>query len=118
MAVLEKSEEKKMVKKIFEIKENRLSVVNIVLAILSLISIFTSCLIIKVIWGFGVAVKKPIDVVVVAFDIIITIGSPICIIIRNLKLKNISKFIRHTLLEYAIGFGVMLALLISFVLIW
>ena len=106
-----------MLKKIFEINEKRVSVVNIVLAVLSLVSIFTSYVIIRVIWDFEVAVKRPIDVAVIVLDIVVTIGSPICIIIRNLKLKSVSKLFWHTLLEYAIAFAVSIVLAVVYVLV-
>jgi len=112
-----KLEDVKVVKKIFEVKENRVSVINVVLAVLSLVSIFTSYIIIKVIWGFEVTLKGPGDAALVLLDIVVALGSPICIIIRNLKLKSTPMFIWHTVLEYIIGFAVALILIVGYALI-
>lgn len=103
-----------MVKKIFEIKENRVSVINIVLAVLSYVSIFIGVILIIVIWGFEIAVQGPTDVATVVLDIVFLIGSPACIIIRNLKLKNARKLIWHTFLEYVIAFASIVVLMMLY----
>lgn len=106
-------------KKFFEINEkNPFSIPNIVLAAISGISIFFDCgFFIGVMLPNNIAVQSFTDIAVLIVIILIPVVSTVLLIIRNLKLKSVSKFILHTVIQYALGIGVFFALFTVYALL-